>query len=298
METADEKFRLEFDRVLKANLRKAKSENNSVTFYTDGSVREDRAGMGVWNECWVKSRRLRDETSIFTCELEAIREAVKKGRKSEKDLIVICTDSLSAIQAIQRIYAINQTVLRVKELIQRSANKTFLFIWVPSHKGIEGNENADALANAATEKSENKIKYFPLTKSDYKLRIKRHIREKINNWWRDVSPSKNKLREIRRNFGQCRFLKFLKRVEAVKITRLRLGHTRLTHDYLMNKEDKTICECGDELTVKHIFHSCPRFRKTRKKFKIHSINVLQVDSVENYKNIIRFIKKIKIYHEI
>lgn len=51
-----------------------------------------------------------------------------------------------------------------------------------------------------------------------------------------------------------------KRREKLIINRIRIGHTRLTHGYLMTKEEKLMCTtCGTELSVKHIFTECLQY---------------------------------------
>jgi len=51
------------------------------------------------------------------------------------------------------------------------------------------------------------------------------------------------------------------RREAVIINRLNIGHSRLTHSYLLLGEDRPTCtSCDVLLTVKHILLDCPDLR--------------------------------------
>lgn len=297
-ETPEEKFKLEFEKRKKSNIRIAKAEESHEVIYTDGSLKNGKTGFAVCSEQTEFKCRLADRTSIYTAELNAISTAVEVGGNCDKKLIMICSDSLSSIQALMKIYSRDQTVMKIQEKIFQFPNKEFVFIWVPSHKGILGNEKADILANEALLIEDENVTDIPITIKDLKNRIKTYHREKIFENWQKIEPTKNKLRKIKSSVGPVKNLKMLKRSEAMKITRLRLGHTRLTHGHFMAKEDPRKCKCDETLTVEHIFNDCPMMRTARKKFKIESIHSLGIDKEENYRNIVRFLKKTKLYHEI
>ena len=75
--------------------------------------------------------------------------------------------------------------------------------------------------------------------------------------------------------------KIRSRREAVIINKLRLGHCRLTHSYLMSGDDQPVCEsCRLPLTVKHILVDCPNIlvrlccsnrRKKKKKERLDDV---------------------------
>ena len=51
------------------------------------------------------------------------------------------------------------------------------------------------------------------------------------------------------------------------LCRLRIGHTRLTHGFLMSGGRQPYCDdCRVPLTVKHIIIQCPKFRSLRNRF--------------------------------
>ena len=87
--------------------------------------------------------------------------------------------------------------------------------------------------------------------------------------WQDIwncCPG-NKLHAIYLVVGTAQHNKISSRREAVIINRLRLGHCRLTHSYLMPGDDQPVCEsCRLPLTVKHILLDCPNLQDTRLKF--------------------------------
>ena len=50
----------------------------------------------------------------------------------------------------------------------------------------------------------------------------------------------------------------LSRREDVMMTRLRLGHTHLTHTHILSNSPSPVCSaCGTDLTVNHILLTCP-----------------------------------------
>ena len=58
----------------------------------------------------------------------------------------------------------------------------------------------------------------------------------------------------------------LRLVEGV-LTRLRIGHTRLTHSYLLEREDQPLCiSCNEPFTVKHSLIDCFQFSHVRPHF--------------------------------
>jgi len=59
----------------------------------------------------------------------------------------------------------------------------------------------------------------------------------------------------------------LPRRDAVFINRLKIGHSRLTHSYLLSGDDQPTCtKCDAVLTVKHILLDCPELRDVRLKY--------------------------------
>ena len=56
----------------------------------------------------------------------------------------------------------------------------------------------------------------------------------------------------------------MKRGQQVKLSRLRIGHTRLTHCHLMEKSPQPNCTmCSEPLTVKHVLIACPQYANTK-----------------------------------
>jgi len=83
----------------------------------------------------------------------------------------------------------------------------------------------------------------------------------------------------------------LSRSDTVLLNRLRIGHTRLTHSYLLSGDDLPecgICQCP--LTVKHILVECVDLKDVRNKHFVASSIKDLFDTIESHK-IIDFIKE-------
>lgn len=292
---SNEEYRSKFSKILKNNIRLANSNQNIKILYTDGSVMNGRSAYAIIDDKKIYGSRLPDYTSIYTAELHAISKCVEIAATSECDEIIICTDSLSALQAIEKLAPKDQIAMRIRDQIQENTDKKFTIIWVPAHHDIEGNEKADEAAKNFCKNS--RTERIPITMRDMKALIKRHCREKFSEDWTKVDPKNNKLREIKDNTRKHKEINNIKRKDAIKITRMRIGHTRLTHSYLIEKKTPPVCDCGEIITIKHIFDKCPKHQRTRLKMNIN-MQSLASDNKDNYKNILNFIKKIKIYNEI
>ena len=122
-----------------------------VTFFTDGSLMDGRAGAGVHcQELGISaSLSLGKYASVFQSEVLAIREAVEVCLLRDmagKD-VVICSDSKAALMALAQPEVKSALVRDCKLACRRLREKTALStMWVPGHSDIQENEEADRLA--------------------------------------------------------------------------------------------------------------------------------------------------------
>ena len=88
------------------------------------------------------------------------------------------------------------------------------------------------------------------------------------------------------------------RREDVVITRLRLGHSRFTHSYILNREEQPFCiVCNQHITVKHILTDCIDFLQDRNKyFQVRDLRQLFQDVPVD--NILSFLKDTNLFNKI
>ena len=152
--------------------------------------------------------------------------------------------------------------------------------------GIQGNDKADSLAKAAINIPPDKTSKLPYT--DLKHKIKQIITKRWQQLWDE--NAQNKLRQIEPLLKERKREANNTRREETILSRLRTGHTRLTHDFIL-KEPPPKCPCGNHYTIRHILIECTNLSHIRKIF-------YEVDSIKelfekiNPKNVIEFLKRI------
>ena len=110
------------------------------------------------------------------------------------------------------------------------------FCWIPSHIGIQGNEMEDKQAKTSLllEPTSFKISF-----SNFKPSINKYILEEWETSWNNGIG--NKLLDIKPTIGEYQSVVRNIRKEEVVLARLRLGHTRVTHSYLLQGEEQPQC---------------------------------------------------------
>jgi ribonuclease HI len=169
--------------------KEANPFNNStdVDCYTDASVKNARAGIGIYCEKLHLSigARTTDNTDIHTAELMAIRTVAsilnEKALKSRK--IKIFTDNLLAIDKLASLSCESITVASTKaELNKLAENNQVHLFWVKSHGDSEGNKKADDLAYEAKDKVNVDIPSLMSVNSWKKLLRDKTFAESLQRW--------------------------------------------------------------------------------------------------------------------
>ncbi|KAK2711293.1 hypothetical protein QYM36_012469 [Artemia franciscana] len=124
--------------------------------YTDGSKNNEVVGAAFVIPILNKTEpfKLDPSQSIFEAELVAIMKAGSylMSISSEKNKILICSDSKSAIEELQSPKQTSReitTTQLVMDKLATSTNTSVTIMWVPGHKNIRGNEEADIAAKKA-----------------------------------------------------------------------------------------------------------------------------------------------------
>ena len=205
---------------------------------------------------------------------------------------IIFSDSLSTLQALSNQRLENPLICNVLERISHlSTDNRFVFCWLPSHVGIKGNENADKSAKSALNLP---ISDFKVPCTDFKSSVLTQ-----SSWQSQWDGDHfNKLHSVKPSLGEWYPSYRSVRQEEVIITRLRIGHSRLTHSWLLAREDAPECiQCNELLIIKHILLDCIDFQPIREKhYNADSMyNLFDTVSIDS---IISFIKEIGLYKKL
>ena len=245
--------------------RELKHKYRTHTFlYTDGSKDANNVGAGVVMGEVSHKTGLHKDASVFTAELVAIKEALGLIAHENFSNFVIFSDSLSALEALQNKNFKHQIVTDIFTALfnLHNAHKTVVFAWVPSHIGIPGNEKADRAAKAALNEPVSDTK-IPFTDLGFRTR------EYIKNSWQELwdQCEHNKLHAIHPVLGEWKGGSRNNRREEVVLARARIGHTHMSHSYLLKGEDVPECVgCCSFFTVKHFLVECDDYAHIRRRF--------------------------------
>jgi len=266
--------------------------------YTDGS-KDDAAvaAAAILNTSLGTSvsERLHEKTSVYTAELKALVLALKLVKRSKCRQFLICSDSLSALQSLKSVKLDHPYLLEVHQLLTQLINsgKEIVFVWVPGHVGIQGNTSADSAAKDARSNpslSEN------IVFSDLKPIAHAYVNQRWQEEWDQCVENKlhSFLPTIRAPLDRCR----ASRKEETVLCRLHIGHSYLTHSYLLKGEDPPVCElCGENLSVKHFLIHCVSLQEIRfKYYNADSMKVLFRDVPPDY--LLNFVREASLFYRI
>ena len=290
------------DEIMKREFLEHASKHKGHAIYTDGAKTPDGVACAFVADEVIVKKRLPDSCSVFTAETYAILNAVKYifNVGSYDEWFIIYSDSLSVLFSLKQLAPSHHLVQEVQDwlvLLHSRKRINVRFCWVPAHVGIAGNEKADRAAKQAV--SIQNISNINIPYRDFKEPIHNSVREKWQSLWND--QVNNKLKSIRPFVNKWESSNQANRRASVVLTRLRIGHTHVTHSYLLKSGEERqtpICEpCQAELTVKHILIDCPVFNYERRAASLHGRSLSEVLGNNcNVGNLISFLKKIDYYY--
>ena len=151
---------------------------------------------------------------------------------------MICSDSLSCLLAIESCKTQNPFILKIVESYKSLLviGKHVIFTWIPSHIGIHGNTVVNQEAKNALD---DPVSNCSIPYTDFKPLIMTYILKRWQDCW--DQQIYHKLHEMHSLVGKTPCSYGQNRKEQVVLTRCRIGHSRLTHSYLLKNEERPEC---------------------------------------------------------
>lgn len=262
-------------------------------YYTDGSVMNERAGLAVIGENMTIYKRIPNYSSIYTCELSAIKiclDAISYNYFGQK--ILILSDSKSSLMGICDSFSKNNIIQEIRAILSKIANNNIEFMWIPSHLNIRGNDMVDQMAKDALKNDVDSSACFHY--GDYRGPIKKYLHDLWNDLW--TNENQTKLYIVQDHIPHKYFQPALPKTDLIKLNRLKIGHCLITHKYLIERSSPPQCECGQILSIYHIFNECRKYEDIKIKYKIKDIKCLSNE--REFYNIKNFLTEINIYNSI
>ena len=127
-------------------------------------------------------------------------------------------------------------------------------MWVPGHVGIRGNEAADRAAKVALDKKKQKKKNDGRSHALFgpkKPLTAKYVYQIWQREWDETGLVSNRFHEILPKLPD-KLLSFCNtRKENTVLYRLHIGHSYLTHSFILRKEETPVCvACYAVITVK------------------------------------------------
>lgn len=161
----------------------------------------------------------------------------------------------------------------------KKSGKGVTLVWIPAHVGIPGNEKADQLAKAATNKKEIEVEMCPSLKD-----AKRHAASSLIPIWQERWASTTSSRfyhSIEDRVSMASKYQDVSRRKEILISRFRLGKIALNH-FLFSMGVRTDGKCGtcpsEDETPTHFLLECPAQHVMRERIlkRIHTLKLREV----------------------
>lgn len=243
----------------------ANNYNGWSQMYTDGSHDpiSHKTGFGVHvqgQNNYTFSGRLPNYKSVSSAELTAILMAVTRAKTESNNKILICSDSLSSLQALANKNTKYQPDLLANILFHYSTlqeqGKQIKLLWVPSHVGIQGNETADKAAKISLKLQQPTHLLFH-SKHEAKAMIKKIIKDKNSHLFKS-SPGPTWSKTYFKTPQKFRIYSNNKSIDRT-YSRMLVGKTR---DWTLNPK----CDnCPAKKSISHLVLFCPQYKQARRK---------------------------------
>ena len=126
----------------------------------------------------------------------------------------------------------------------------------------------------------------------------KHLYKKRQIYWDNFQN--NKLHEIMPQIGKSQKKKNqtkISRKEEIILSRLRIGHSHITHSYLLKKEEPHIAYHVKSRILLNTLTECIDLELIRKKYYL-TTNLKQIFYETNPKNLLGYLKEVHLYSKI
>ncbi|EDN02399.1 predicted protein [Histoplasma mississippiense (nom. inval.)] len=263
-----------------------------LAVYTDGSDIHGKVGAAALAPS-IHTQELaylgkETSTTVYAAELLGIHMGLNLILASGRRRAAIFTDNQAALKALQNPRrSSGQSILRrIMDTLERvnSQGLQVEFYWIPAHQGIEGNELADKLAKEATgcrqqrgrrgrmitvntEDTADTPDFLRHLISAAKSELHRQTQAQWERDWENESSGRATY-ALTPAPGPTvlRLHHSLHKALSSTIVQMRTGKIGLREFLYIRKVPEitdTLCECGNNQTVRHVLLACPKFNNLR-----------------------------------
>nr|XP_042908084.1 uncharacterized protein LOC122271306 [Parasteatoda tepidariorum] len=269
--------------------------NDFRTIYTDGSKFDNHAASAVVCDSEVISEKLHSAFSVFSSECNAILLALQFISRQLYKKWLIFSDSKSCIDALKNLDNKPHSIIHhiINTYLSLSNNSfEIIFVWIPGHVGIPGNEKADSIAKSTHNLSNKSLSLYDVQN----LIADSLTQQRQVDWDGELNNKLHEIKPLLKPFTPC----YQNRKSQVLINRLRIGHTRLTHKHLILNETAPTCNfCLEPLTMKLFLTQCLKFKLKRSQyFNCYFPTLLYLLGDPPHPNLMLYLKDIGFYNLI
>ena len=211
-----------------------------------------------------------------------------------KGKFLICSDSLSTLEAVKNVYNEIAIISKIRDMCIQN-NQKIKLMWVPGHKGIKGNEVADMEARYAISAPTHQFHMY--SRDDLRRFMNRENKTAKQQRWASFHHDYARIN----THLEHKFPKEAKRQQIKMLVRLRIGHTKMTHENLLIGHPRNSCQhCNSIISVRHILDECIKFKTPRMRaFGENSpTELLKSTSLDNIQKFEKYLKEIDMLDKI